>query len=398
MIPDDPGPRPSTAILCLNVGSASLKVSGWIRDGDGLRRVFRGGRDAPNGTDRAELHAEDGTRLADVTADAPGPADGPTLWDGIVRALLPRARDLLGGDPTVAHRIVHGGGRDAPARIDAALLDALDALSPLAPLHQPMNLAPARLIAAEAPDLLQVAVFDSAFHATMPDLARRPPLPEDALKGLRRQGFHGLSYRSVAARLLRRPDPPARVVAAHLSGGASACAMLDGRSVDTTMGATPLDGLMMGTRAGAVDPGLLLHLMRRDGLDPAAMEDLLYRRSGLLGVSGTSGDMRALRPEAEPRHAEAIALYCRLAAKGIAGLIPSLGGIDALVFTGGAGAEQPGVRAAICEALGWLGLALDPEANAANAERVSTRDSAVELLALPTEEERMIAEDAARLA
>jgi acetate kinase len=185
------------------------------------------------------------------------------------------------------------------------------------------------------------------------------------------------------------------VVAAHLSGGASACAMLDGRSVDTTMGATPLDGLMMGTRSGAIDPGAILHLMRRDGMDAVAMEDLLYRRSGLLGVSETSGDMRELDPADRPQHAEAIALYCRSAAASIAGLIPSLGGIDALVFTGGAGKEQATVRAAVCERLAWLGISLDGAANAADAERVSAPSSAVEVLALATEEEKMIAEDVA---
>lgn len=385
-----------TAILCLNVGSASLKFSGYRWQDGTLRRVFRGGQDAVMGTSRAPIRSDEDASEDELRADGPGEGDEDGgIWQGLVRALLPRARTRLGGDLAVGHRIVHGGDRTASERVTPALLAALDALTPLAPSHQRANLAPARLLLREAPDVPQVAVFDTAFHATMPALARALPLAPEALGGVRRYGFHGLSFRSVAQRMARLAPAPRRVVAAHLSGGASLCAMLDGRSVDATMGATPLDGVMMGTRSGALDPGLLLHLMRRDRLDADAMEDLVAHRSGLLGVSGLSADTRDLLASDAPQASFALRLFCRAVAKEVAAMATSLGGLDALVFTGGAGSEQPAIRAEVCGTLGWMGIALDEEANAGNAERVSTPTSRVAVHALETEEERMIAEDVA---
>ena len=274
------------------------------------------------------------------------------------------------------------------------VLTQLQAFVPLAPLHQPHNLAAIRAIAALAPDVPQIACFDTAFHHDRPALATRFALPR-ALhdQGIRRYGFHGLSYDYIA-RHLAQVDPAmaaGRVVAAHLGNGASLCAMAAGRSVDTSMGFTALDGLMMGTRCGAIDPGVVLHLQTQMGMSAQEVENLLYTRSGLLGVSGISSDMRALSASPAPEAQEAIDLFAWRAAREVAAMAASLGGVDGIVFTAGIGEHHADMRARICRRLEWLGARLDDAANAVHAPVISTGDSPVKLRVIPTDEERMIA-------
>ena len=299
--------------------------------------------------------------------------------------------ELLG----VGHRVVHGGAHfSAPARITPSLLRALEALCPLAPLHQPHNLAAIRAVAAARPGLAQVACFDTGFHHGRPAVATRFGLPRALeAEGVRRYGFHGLSYDYIARRLADQ-DPAlagGRVIAAHLGNGASLCAMRAGRSIDTTMGFTALDGLVMGTRCGAIDPGVLLYLLQQKGMGAGALAHLLYEQSGLLGVSGLSSDMRVLLESDDPRAADAIELFTYRVARETGALAASLGGLDGFVFTAGIGENAPEIRARVCAWLGWLGVRIDAEANRAGLPLISTADSAVKLMVIPTDEERMIA-------
>jgi len=308
------------------------------------------------------------------------------------------AIDHLEGREVIAigHRVVHGGTRFvAPRLVDAQLLASLEELNPLAPLHQPHNLAAIRAIAAISPGLPQVACFDTAFHHDKPEVAIRFALPR-ALhdQGIRRYGFHGLSYEWIARRL-REIDAPlagGRVIAAHLGNGASLCAMRDGKSIDTTMGFTALDGLMMGTRCGALDPGVVLHLQTHLGMSAGEVEALLYRQSGLLGVSGISSDMRVLSADGSDAAREAVDLFVWRAAREFGALAASLEGVDGIVFTAGIGENHAQIRALICRRLEWLGIAIDEQANAANAETISAFESRVKVLVIPTDEERMIAD------
>ena len=294
------------------------------------------------------------------------------------------------------HRVVHGGMRfTEPVRVTAQVLDALEALTPLAPLHQPGSLAGLRRLAALRPDLPQIACFDTAFHRTQPELATWLGLTRDLHdRGVRRYGFHGLNYEHVADRLAQidRRLARGRVIAAHLGAGASLCALKAGASVDTTMGFSPLDGLMMATRPGTLDPGAVLYLLQHEGLSPAEVEDLLYRRSGLFGVSGVSGDMRTLLASDRAEAREAVALFVYRAAREAAALIGVLEGVDGIVFTGGIGEHSPQVRAMIAARLAWTGLTLDPALNARPGEgRISAQDSKVAAWAVPADEERIIA-------
>jgi acetate kinase len=276
--------------------------------------------------------------------------------------------------------------------VDDALLTELAALIPWAPLHQPQNLQAIRDVQAHRPDLPQVACFDTAFHHTLDPLAARYPIPRalhDA--GLRRYGFHGLSYEYIAGRLPVLAPHLSRVIVAHLGNGASLCALRDGRSIDTTMGLTPLDGLMMGTRCGAVDPGLVLALL--DGRSPAAVTDLLYHQSGLKGVSAVASDMRTLAQSHDPAAAEAIALFVFRLAREAGGMAASLGGVDGLVFTGGIGEHDAAVRAAACARLSWLGIELDPAAPRHGEVRISSDNSRVAVWVIPTNEEAVIAQN-----
>lgn len=381
------------AIVSLNAGSSSIKFALYRLTGDDFA-FEAGGKIEEIGTG-PRLFARNAAGAVILEKSWPG---GQELsHDHLLQDLFGWAASQLGDVEIVAigHRIVHGGIRfAAPRIIDQALLDALDTLVPLAPLHQPHNLAAVRALRVLAPSLPQIACFDTAFHHGLPDLAARLPLPREFHdRGVRRYGFHGLSYEYVAHRL-RTLDPAlarGRIIAAHLGNGASLCAILDGASVDTTMGFTALEGLMMGTRSGSLDPGVVLHLHTQFGMGTLEVEDLLYRRSGLLGVSGVSSDMRTLHANDVPEAVEAIDLFVWRAAKEVAALMASLGGLDGLVFTAGIGENDALIRAAICERLAWTGLVLDGEANAANAPLISTPDSMIAVRVVPTDEERMIA-------
>jgi acetate kinase len=285
----------------------------------------------------------------------------------------------------------------APLRIDPAALAELERFVPLAPLHQPHNLAPIRAILEQAPHLPQVACFDTAFHRSHAAVVQSFALPRSYFaEGVRRYGFHGLSYEYVAAELRRlAPDiADSRVIIAHLGNGASLCAVHQGRSVASTMGFTAVDGLMMGTRCGTIDPGVVLYLMDQNGMDARAIEDLIYRKSGLLGVSGISSDMRSLRASSAPEAAEAIALFVHRIVREIGSLAAALGGLDALLFTAGIGENDAATRAEVAEGCAWLGLALDPERNSAGAGRIDAGTSRIQAWVVPTNEELMIARHA----
>lgn len=383
----------SRAIVSLNAGSSSIKFALFVLTGDGPSRVAAGKLEGIGTAPHLVARDLNGDVLVDRTWDGGADLDHEALlqdlfaWAG---AHL-EGREIVG----LGHRVVHGGGRfTTPVRVDDQVLTALDAFCPLAPLHQPHNLAAIRAIQTLAPDLPQVACFDTAFHHQMPEIATRFALPR-ALhdKGVRRYGFHGLSYDYIA-RTLGHIDPDlarGRVIMAHLGNGASLCAMHDGKSLDTTMGFTALDGLVMGTRCGAIDPGVVLHLLSQEGMSIAEVERLLYTQSGLLGVSGVSSDMRTLHQSQDPRATEAIDLFAWRVAREIGGLLSSLAGLDGLVFTAGIGENDPVIRALICQRLAWAGIVIEPAANQANAPLISTPASKVAVRVIATDEERMIA-------
>ncbi|HUD30994.1 MAG TPA: acetate/propionate family kinase [Novosphingobium sp.] len=381
------------AIVSLNSGSSSIKFALFALDGGEPRHVAAGKIERIGSDPHLLARRDDGT----VVVDRRWQAGTRLTHEDLLRDLFAWAVDHLAGYEVIAvgHRVVHGGADFArPMRVDDALLAALDRLCPLAPLHQPHNLAAIRAIASLAPDLAQVACFDTAFHHDRPEIATRFALPREwHERGVRRYGFHGLSYEYIARTLAEREPELARgrVIAAHLGNGASLCAMRDGRSVDTTMGFTALDGLMMGSRCGALDPGVVLHLIAQEGFSPEAVQSLLYDRSGLLGVSGISNDMRTLRASDAPEAEEAIALFTWRLVREIGALAAVLGGIDALVFTAGIGENDPVLRAEACRRLAWLGARLDDAANAAGAGRLDAPDSTIAIRVIPTDEERMIA-------
>jgi acetate kinase len=317
-------------------------------------------------------------------------------WDSrsdLTMTLLQRVEPLLGNDELVAvgHRIVHSGPDfSAPLLVDTCVLQALDGLTPLAPLHQPGCLAPIRSLLSARPNLQLVACFDTAFHRNLAPIYRRFPLPAAfESKGIRRYGFHGLSFEYVTQRLDR---PDTRIVVAHLGSGCSICAIRDGKSVNTTMSLTPLDGAMMATRSGAIDPGLVLYLLRSEKMSAHDIEDLLYQKSGLLGVSGISSDMRTLIASKDPIARGAIDQFCARAAEQIAAMATSIDGVDMLVFTGGIGENSPEIRRNICDRLKWMGLRFDDNANTRKQDVISMQESLVEIRILATDEELMIAE------
>jgi acetate kinase len=381
------------AIAVVNAGSSSLRFSLFAVEGSRLELAVHGHVD---GLDtRATFTAK--TALGEVVAAREWPPGEPPGHAGAVRELLRFLRGDDAGLRTIAvgHRVVHGGMHHAqPVRVDARLVDELEALVPLAPLHQPHNLAPMRAIAEAAPSLVQVACFDTAFHRSHPPIAQAFALPASVVeRGVRRYGFHGLSYEYIAGALAAIDARAARgrVVVAHLGNGASMCAIRDGRSVASTMGLTALDGLMMGTRSGALDPGVVLYLMDTLGMDTRAIERLLYRESGLLGVSGVSSDMRVLAASTDERAKFAVELFCYRAARELGSLAAALGGLDALVFTAGIGEHSAPVRASIVQASAWLGFTLDTAANDAHAQRITTATSALPAYVIATREELMIA-------
>lgn len=383
----------SRALISLNSGSSSIKFGLYTLEHDGPRHAAGGKLEGIGSDPRILVRKDDG----EVLLEKSWPGEAGLTHEDLLGELYGWAQDHLGEHEIVAvgHRVVHGGGVfHAPQRIDAALVDRLEVFSPLAPLHQPHNLAAIREIARMAPHLLQVACFDTAFHHAMPAVATRLALPRRfAEKGVRRYGFHGLSYEYIARRL-GEIDPglaKGRVIVAHLGNGASLCAMRGGASIDTTMGFTALDGLMMGTRSGALDPGAVLHLMLQEGMSVQQVEALLYGQSGLLGVSGVSGDMRVLHASADPHAKEAIELFVWTVARHMAALIGSLEGVDGIIFTAGIGENDAAIRAAICARMAWAGIILDEAANAGNAPVITRPDSRIAVRVIPTDEERMIA-------
>ncbi|MGQ9369743.1 acetate/propionate family kinase [Azospirillum sp. ST 5-10] len=381
------------AILVINAGSSSLKFSVFRGSGDDLTAAITGQIFGIGTQPRFEARDAAKRPLAD-RAWVPGEAADRTA---LLSFLLEWIEDHLDGARLLAagHRVVHGGAAyAAPILLDDAVMAELERLVPLAPLHQPHNLAAIRALAQGYPDLPQVACFDTAFHRSQPWQAQTFALPRAMTEsGIRRYGFHGLSYEYIARRLPQvAPElADARVVVCHLGSGASMCAIRAGSSVDSTMGFTAVDGLPMGTRTGALDPGVLVYLMREKGMDADALEQLLYYRSGLLGVSGISNDMRVLLESADPHAAEAVELFCFRVAKETGALAASMGGIDALVFTAGIGERSAPVRARVGEKLAWLGVAIDEAANAANGPRISSGRSRLPVWVIPTDEERMIA-------
>ena len=370
------------AILVLNAGSSSLKF-GLYAAAD-LAPLRRGSREA--GPAAATTAAA--TMTAATTPAARSQA-------GMLDALLAELDALAGEVQLVAagHRVVHGGARHAvPARVTPELLAELEGYAPLAPAHQPYNLAGIGALAARWPELPQVACFDTAFHRSQPRLAQLFALPRRyAEEGVLRYGFHGLSYEYIAGQLPRLGiAADARVIVAHLGHGASLCALRGSRSIATTMGFSTLDGLMMGQRCGALDPGVVLHLLRR-GLDGRALERLLNEESGLQGVSGLSDDVRVLEASPDPHALEALELFAYRVAREIGSLVAALGGLDALVFTAGIGERSAPMRARIAALSGWAGVELDAAANARHAERISTAGARVATYVVPTDEEIVIA-------
>lgn len=381
------------AIAVLNAGSSSLKFSLFAKTGDALELVARGQAEGLYTAPRFVAEDRNGNTLGEKTW-----GEGVKLGHaGALDDLLEFLRAELGEQRLigVGHRVVHGGLMYAhPVRVDAAVLAALEKYVPLAPLHQPHNLAPIRLLLERAPQLPQVACFDTSFHRHQPELAQAFALPRSITdRGVRRYGFHGLSYEYIAHALLEKDAEAARgkVVVMHLGNGSSMCAMANGRSVASTMGLTPVDGLPMGTRCGTLDPGVLLYLMDELTMDARAIEKLIYEQSGLLGVSGISSDMRVLQASSESGARAAIDLYVYRIGRELGSLAASLGGLDAIVFTAGVGENSAPVRERVCRDAGWLGVELDRVANVAAAARISTAGSAVSAWVIPTNEELMIA-------
>jgi acetate kinase len=381
------------AVLTINAGSSSLKFSAYRVGDEGAPVAALEGEIEGIGTDPHMKARDAGGKVLVERRWQDAGMDHAACF----RVLGDWLREQQGDARFVGvgHRVVHGGIEfAAPVRIDAAVLEKLEQLCPLAPLHQPHNLAGIRAIAASQPDLPQVACFDTAFHRAHPELADWFALPRRFHDdGIRRYGFHGLSYEYIA-RTLPAVAPElvnGRVVAAHLGNGASMCAMQGGRSIDSTMSFTALDGLPMGTRCGDLDPGVVLHLMRAYGMEADAIEAMLYHECGLKGVSGISNDMRDLLASDDPRAGQAINLFVWHIARALGALAAGLGGLDALVFTAGIGERSPEIRQRVCERAGWLGVALDAAANQSGGPRISSAASKVAVFAIPTDEELMIA-------
>jgi acetate kinase len=389
----------SDAILVLNAGSSSLKFS-----------VFGAGQ-PPVPLLRGQLeglftepHFEAKYQAGKVVGTKAWPPGTNLGHEGAIEFLFSWGRSgALGSQNIVAvgHRVVHGGKQYMqPVRVDAEVLAGLESLVPLAPLHQPHNLAAIRAIRHRAPDVPQVACFDTSFHRTQPVVAQTFALPRHFTdEGVLRYGFHGLSYEYIAS-VLPATDARAaagRTVVAHLGNGASMCALKDGKSIASTMGFTAVDGLPMGTRCGSVDPGVLLYLMDQHRLGPRELEKLIYHESGLLGVSGITSDMRTLLTSSDSRAVEAIDLFIYRIGRELGSLMAALGGLDALVFTAGIGERAVAIRARVCRDAAWLGIELDSAANEAGGPRISKPESRVTAWVIPTNEELMIAQHTWRL-
>jgi acetate kinase len=387
------------AIVVLNAGSSSIKFSLFLERGAELELDVNGqiegiytaprfvakGRD---GATKSEKSWGEGTKLGHDAALG-------HLFDYLKGEL---ADDRLVG---VGHRVVHGAlDYREPVRVDAKVLATLEKFIPLAPLHQPHNLAPIRALLAALPDLPQIACFDTSFHRTNPDIAQRFAIPAELHDaGVRRYGFHGLSYEYIASVLPRHDAKAAagKTVVLHLGNGSSMCALERGRSVASTMGFTAVDGLPMGTRTGALDPGVILYLMDERKMDARAIEKLIYNQSGLLGVSGISSDMRTLLASDDPRARLAVDLYCYRIRRELGSLTAALGGLDTIAFTAGIGENSREIRERVCRDAAWLGVELDPAANAQGGPRISAAGSRIAVWAIPTNEELMIAQHTRRV-
>ncbi|OHX12555.1 acetate/propionate family kinase [Chromobacterium sphagni] len=383
----------ANAIIVINAGSTSLKFAAYaLNAARSLPLICRGRiasmRDAPH------FAADDpaGQPLGQHDWDRGHPLDHKTALRFVVAWL----ETGIAGIKVIAagHRVVLGGSRfAAPVRIDDDVLDYLDSLAKMEPSHQIFNVAGIRALAEAFPGLPQLACFDTSFHRTMPEAAQTYALPKDVRDaGVRHWGYHGISYDYISRQLPKFAPEARRVIVAHLGGGASLCAMLDGRSVETTMGFSGLSGLPMSTRSGDVPPDALFYLLRSKLFDDASLEEMLYEKAGLLGLSGISDSMQILQESADPAAASAVEYFVYATLKYVGAYVAVLGGLDALVFTAGIGEHSAPVRAALCRKLAWLRVKLDPQANEANGPRISAPDSGVSVWVIPTDEEWMIAQ------
>jgi len=385
-------------VAVMNAGSSSIKFAVFDvgETGDNLR--FRGQIEKIGVGPVLDVEGPDGETLA---RNEWGAKD--LDHRSATKIILQTCIALLGGEAVegIGHRVVHGGTNfTAPTLVTREVLKSLKALTPLAPLHQPHNLSPIETIMAEAPHIPQVACFDTAFHQTQDHLAQAFALPREITDaGVRRYGFHGLSYEYVSGKLKEvAPDLAGRrVIIAHLGNGASLCALHDGRSVATTMGFTAVEGLMMGTRCGSIDPGVLIYLMDERKMNARALEELVYKKSGLLGVSGITSDMRTLRASDDPHAREAIDLFVYRIVREIGSLAAALGGLDGLVFTGGIGQRDARTRSEVVAGCAWLGAEIDERANANGTGRIDAGSSRIPVWVLPTDEESVIARHTASL-
>ena len=381
------------AIIVVNAGSTSLKFGAYAMDVAGsLPLLCRGQIDSMQGDPHFVAKSAAGKPL-DAHEWGEGHAiDHKTALHFVIIWLEANIADMK--VVAAGHRIVLGGTRfNGPVRIEDDVLDYLASLSEMEPSHQPYNVRGAQALAETFPNLPQVACFDTSFHRAMPDVAQTYALPKGVRDaGVRHWGYHGISYDYISRQVPKFAPEARRVIAAHLGGGASMCAMLDGRSVETTMGFAGVSGLPMATRSGDVPPGALFYLLRRKLFDDVLLEKMLYEHSGLLGLSGTSGDMRVLQDSKDPSAVAAVEYFIYAMMKYVGAYTAVLGGLDAFVFTAGIGEHSAPVRAALCGKLAWLGVKLDEQANNYNGPRISTADSKLSVWVIPTDEERMIAQ------
>ncbi|MFL6787151.1 MAG: acetate/propionate family kinase [Sphingomicrobium sp.] len=384
-------------IAVVNAGSSSVKFAFYDSEGD-QPLLLKGQVEQIGVAPSLSASNPAGEEVSSLSWPAEGFGHAQAM-----AAILEVAREQLAGSTVkgVGHRVVHGGTNfTGPVEVTAEIIAELEKLAPLAPLHQPHNLGPIKAIAQNRPDVRQVACFDTAFHQAQPHLAQAYALPRELSdSGIRRYGFHGLSYEYVSGRLAEiAPDHGGkRIVIAHLGNGASLCAVHEGRSVATTMGFTAVEGLVMGTRCGSIDPGVLIYLMDEHGMDARALESLIYKKSGLLGVSGISSDMRSLRGSDDPKAREAIELFIYRIVREIGSLSAALGGLEGLVFTGGIGQRDLRTRQEVVAGCAWLGADLDEQRNAAGEGLISSDYSKIPIWVLPTDEERVIARHTAAL-
>ncbi len=387
------------AIIVLNAGSSSLKFSVYAVADPKLDLIAHGQIEGLETAPRFTAKDHNGNSLADAKLPVGQDFGHPQAFSHIANWIEEHYASQY-STTGIGHRIVHGGAKfKAPTRINSEVISELEKLIPLAPLHQPHNLAAVKAVSQSHPNLPQVACFDTAFHQDRSSVSMRFAISDEFFQqGIRRWGFHGLSYESIIGSL-RETEPTlakGRVIVAHLGNGASLCAIRDGRSVDTTMGFSVLDGLPMGTRCGSLDPGVILYWLA-NGMTPAQIEELLYKKSGLLGISGVSNDVRELLKSSKPLATEALDYFVYRIVREIGSLTAALGGLDALIFTAGIGENSSVIRQRVCQSLGWLNVAIDSQANQNNSRRISTAGSSPVVFVIPTDEEGVIAQQTRRM-